>query len=90
MPIRSFILFVAALVVAMTPAAAYWEYGHETVARIGLDHVRPATRAKIVATGHSGVSSNRPCRSSATILARAAGRTWSSAIRATVSWPYSQ
>ena len=47
MPIRSFILFVAALVVALTPAAAYWEYGHETVARIALDNVRPDTRAKI-------------------------------------------
>ena len=47
MPIRSFILFLAALITATTPAAAYWEYGHETVARIALDSVRPETRAKI-------------------------------------------
>ena len=47
MPIRSFILFLAALITATTPAAAYWEYGHETVARIALDSVRPDTRAKI-------------------------------------------
>ena len=47
MPIRSFILFLAALMTATTPAAAYWEYGHETVARIALDNVRPDTRAKI-------------------------------------------
>ena len=49
MPIRSFILFLAALVTAATPAAAYWEYGHETVARIALDSVRPDTRTKIKA-----------------------------------------
>ena len=47
MPIRSFILFLAALITAATPAAAYWEYGHETIARIALDGVRPDTRAKI-------------------------------------------
>ena len=34
---------------AITPAAAYWEYGHETVARIALDSARPDTRAKIKA-----------------------------------------
>ena len=53
-PIRSLILFVAALVVAMTPAAAYWEYGHETVARVALDNVRPDTRAKIRALLRQG------------------------------------
>ena len=54
MPIRSFILFLAALVTATTPAAAYWEYGHETVARIALDNVRPDTRAKIRALLRQG------------------------------------
>ena len=49
MPIRSFILFLAALITAATPAAAYWEYGHETIARIALDSVRPDTRTKIKA-----------------------------------------
>ena len=49
MPIRYFILFLAALVTATAQAAAYWEYGHETVARIALDQVRPDTRAKIKA-----------------------------------------
>lgn len=34
-------LFVAA------PASAYWEYGHETVARIAWANVTPATRAAI-------------------------------------------
>jgi hypothetical protein len=46
-PIRRFILFLAALVMAATPTLAFWEYGHETVARIALDSVRPDTRAKI-------------------------------------------
>ena len=49
MPIRSFLLFLAALVTAATPTGAYWEYGHETVARIALDSVRSDTRAKIKA-----------------------------------------
>ena len=48
MPIRSLMIFIAALVASTSPAAAYWEYGHETVARIALDHVRPDTRAKII------------------------------------------
>lgn len=54
MPIRSFILFLAALVTATAPAAAYWEYGHETIARIALDSVRPDTRAKIQALLRQG------------------------------------
>ena len=48
MPIRSLIIFCAALIAITSPAAAYWEYGHETVAKIALDHVRPDTRAKII------------------------------------------
>lgn len=48
MPIRSLMLFIAALIAWSSPAAAYWEYGHETVARIALDQVRPDTRAKII------------------------------------------
>ena len=30
-----------------SPASAYWEYGHETVARIALANVRPSTRVAI-------------------------------------------
>jgi hypothetical protein len=45
-PIRLLLLLLAALVAA-SPAAAWWEYGHETVARIALDSVRPDTRAAI-------------------------------------------
>lgn len=54
MPIRSLALFLAALCVATSPARAYWEYGHETVARIALDSVRPDTRARIQALLRQG------------------------------------
>ena len=46
MPIRKLALFAAALCVA-SPASAWWEYGHESVARIAMDSVRPGTRAAI-------------------------------------------
>jgi len=41
-------LFVLIALIA-TPARAWWEYGHETVATIALDQVRPVTRARIAA-----------------------------------------
>lgn len=37
-----FLALLAALFLA-TPAQAYWEYGHETIARIAMANVRPAT-----------------------------------------------
>ena len=42
---------IAALTAAIslsTPAAAYWEYGHETVGRIAMANVRPATRIAVM------------------------------------------
>ena len=54
MPIRPLLLFFAALCVAASPARAYWEYGHETIARVALDSVRPDTRAKIQALLRQG------------------------------------
>ena len=54
MPIRSFLLFLAALCVTASPARAYWEYGHETIARVALDSVRPDTRAKVQALLRQG------------------------------------
>ncbi|HEX9954236.1 MAG TPA: S1/P1 nuclease [Allosphingosinicella sp.] len=36
-----------ALVLAASPAAAWWEYGHETVGRIAYMEARPATQAAI-------------------------------------------
>ena len=32
-----------------SPALAYWEYGHETVAEIAMANVKPATRAHVLA-----------------------------------------
>ena len=39
--------FVAFNITVASPAAAYWEYGHETVAKIAYASVRPATRARL-------------------------------------------
>jgi hypothetical protein len=39
--------FLLALLVLPSPAFAWWEYGHETVARIAMLEVQPATRAAI-------------------------------------------
>jgi hypothetical protein len=38
---------LAATLLTASPAAAFWEYGHETVAAIAEANVRPATRAAI-------------------------------------------
>jgi len=40
------VIALAATLLA-APAHAYWEYGHETVAKIAYRNVRPATRARI-------------------------------------------
>jgi hypothetical protein len=45
-PIR-LLLALAVAIFAASPAAAWWEYGHETVARIAMDSVRADTRAAI-------------------------------------------
>ena len=41
------VALLVALMLPATPAMAWWEYGHENVARIALDSVRPDTRAAI-------------------------------------------
>jgi hypothetical protein len=41
------LLMLAALLGAATPAHAWWEYGHETVATIAMASVKPQTRARI-------------------------------------------
>jgi hypothetical protein len=46
--IRRFAIFAAALILPQ-PALAYWDYGHQVVARIAEANVRPATRARIAA-----------------------------------------
>jgi hypothetical protein len=41
------LLALAALLLAPSPAFAWWEYGHETVAEIAISQVAPRTRASI-------------------------------------------
>jgi hypothetical protein len=41
------LVFLAALLLPLSPAAAWWEYGHETVARIAYLEATPQTRAGI-------------------------------------------
>jgi len=41
------LLALAALLLAPTPALAWWEYGHYTVAEIAFESARPATRTRI-------------------------------------------
>ena len=43
-----------ALFALATPAQAYWEYGHESVARIAWLQMRPDTRAKVAALLRQG------------------------------------
>jgi len=43
-----------ALFAAAAPARAYWEYGHETVARIAWLQMRPDTRARVAALLRQG------------------------------------
>ncbi len=66
MPIRFLLALVAALTVA-SPAAAWWEYGHESVARIAMDSVRPGTRAAIQRLLAKGRALDTPDCSVATI-----------------------
>ena len=46
MPIR-LLAALAALLTLSSPASAWWEYGHETVARIAFDAARPETRSQL-------------------------------------------
>ena len=43
-----------ALFAFAAPAQAYWEYGHESVARIAWLQMRPDTRAKVAALLRQG------------------------------------
>jgi hypothetical protein len=44
---RYILMFLAALALLPSPAAAWWEYGHYTVGEIGFREASPATRAQI-------------------------------------------
>lgn len=44
---RLFLALAALLTLTTSPALAYWEYGHETIASIAYKNVKPQTRAAI-------------------------------------------
>jgi hypothetical protein len=56
MPNRFVVLLVGmiALLTAARPAHAYWEYGHESVARIAWEQMRPDTRRQVAALLRQG------------------------------------
>lgn len=56
-----------AAISAASPASAWWEYGHESVARIAMDSVRPGTRAAIQRLLAKGRALDTPDCSVATI-----------------------
>jgi hypothetical protein len=56
-------LLIALALLLPSPALAWWEYGHETVAKIALAKVKPATRAKVQAMTRQGALLETPtCR----------------------------
>jgi hypothetical protein len=53
---------LALMVAIASPALAYWEYGHETVAGIAMANVKPATRARVLALlRHSALLDTPEC-----------------------------
>ena len=62
--IRRLLLAAARSLLAPAPALAWWEYGHETVARIAWLEVSPRTRAEIrrLMAAERGCSTRRPAR----------------------------
>lgn len=58
-------LLAVALVATASPAAAYWEYGHQTIAQIAEANVRPKTRVAIRALlAHSDLLGTPECKAS--------------------------
>jgi hypothetical protein len=53
-------LLIGLLLLLPSPALAWWEYGHETVGKIALAEVKPATRAKIRALMRQGALLDTP------------------------------
>ena len=53
---------LALTVAVASPALAYWEFGHETVAEIAMANVKPATRARVLALlRHSALLDTPEC-----------------------------
>ena len=69
---------LAALLGLSAPASAWWDYGHETVARIALDEASPATRAEVRRLLRQGALLDTPACPVATI---GAASVWADCIR---------
>jgi hypothetical protein len=55
-------IFALWLAILPTPALAWWEYGHETIATIAADNVKPQTRRAVAALlRHSGELDTPSC-----------------------------
>ena len=52
--IFAYLAGLLALLTAATPAHAYWEYGHESIARIAWEQMRPDTRRQVAALLRQG------------------------------------
>lgn len=72
------ILPLLALLLFPTPALAWWDYGHETVARIALEEASPATRAEVRRLLRQGALLESPTCPVATI---AQASVWADCIR---------
>ncbi|MFN3726300.1 MAG: S1/P1 nuclease [Allosphingosinicella sp.] len=84
--------FLGALLAFSTPAAAWWEYGHETVARIALEEASPAARAEVRRMLRQGALLDTPTCPIATVGQAAE---WADCVRAmgdrfsyTAPWHY--
>ncbi len=72
------ILALLGLLLLPTPALAWWDYGHETVARIAMAEASPATRAQIRRLLRQGALLETPACPVATI---AQASVWADCIR---------
>ena len=67
MACRTLIAFIAASILIAAPARAYWEYGHETIAGIAWQQMRPDTRRAAAALLRQGKLLDTPTCPVATI-----------------------
>ncbi len=89
---RLLILLVAMVAFAPAPAAAWWDYGHKTIAKIAMLEVSPSTRAQILRLLRNSAQLDTPTCPAATIEDASV---WPDCIRAmtdrfsyTATWHY--
>lgn len=89
---RLLILFAGLFALAPAPALAWWDYGHETIARIAMSEVAPSTRTQILQLLRNSRQLDTPTCPAATIEDASV---WPDCIRAmrdrfsyTATWHY--